>query len=452
MKPAYVQAVLEGLSQALREGKVIPWRPTLELARWTVARVDADDDWQWAKKEAARLVQEAAGKDLIPTNLAEAAWAVVEDLHAAEDTWHIEGGKRLGTTLPGFYGVVSHAINTAAGDAVELAMSVALWNVRQERQGAELATPARRVLPLLERALDRAGGTGRAARVVIGQYLPWIMLIEEDWPLRLADRLVVGDMGGPDWDPVWGGYLTRSRLFDNVFQKLRPWYLRAVSTLRPRAEGNGEGHDRDFAPERHLALHIVVALVRGNVAPGDQDRLADLLFELGAADDLAHACWALFRDFTDAAQPIAEAAVQHLVGFWAWRVAELEKRPQSARAVAEADGLGWLFMIDALPDEMAVALLVRTAKISEGVFKMGHSLWPRLSRTASKHPVSAMEVANWLIEAELKSEYPYFNRAEVVPVLEAGLRAGDADTKKAAERLIHKLGDHGFTEFGDLRK
>lgn len=452
MKLAYVQAVLEGLAQAIQGGKPLPWRPTLELARWTVAHVDAAEDWRWTKREAARLVQEAASKDLIPTDLAEAAWAVVEDLHAAEDTWRIEGDKRLGTALPGFYGLVSYAINTPAGDAVDLAMSVALWNLRQERQAAELVTGTRRVLPLLERALDQNGGPGLAARVMIGQYLPWIMLIDEDWPLRHADRLLVGDMGGPDWDPVWGGYLTRSRLFDNVFRKLRPWYQRAVSTLEPREESEREGRDRDFAPERHLTLHLIVALVRGIATQGDPDRLAEMLFERATTDDLAHAYWALFRDFADAQQPPLEAAVKRLVQLWEWRLAELEKGTPGARAAAEADGLAWLFMIDALPDDRALALLVRTARVSEGAFKMGHSLWPRLARIASAHPVSVTEVASRLIEAELKTEYPHFNPAEVAPVLEAGLRAVDGGTTKVAERLVHKLGEHGFSEFGDLLK
>lgn len=447
MKAVYAQAILEGLSQVVRDGGTLPWASALTLARWTVAHPDEEGDWRWAKTEAVRLVREAVEKDRIPAEMAETTWAIVEDLHAAKDTWRIEAGQRAGDSLPGFYGIVSHAMGSPAGDAIDLAMGVALWNVRRARNGAEVTTGAQRVLPLLEHALDREGTPGRAARVVIGRYLPWIMLIDEEWPLRHSGRLFVGDMGGPDWDPVWGGYLTRARYFDNVFDRLRPWYVRSANALAPPGGDGDDAHDRDYAPDRHLALHLVLAIVRGRAAPGDPDRLVELFFNRVAADDLSHAYWELYRDFTEADEPPSSVALDRLVRLWEWRLAELEG--QGARAGAEAGGLGWLFMVEAVPDGAALDLLMRTAWLSEGVFPMRHSLWQRLSMIAALDPSHAVNVASCLIEAELQSEYPYFNYDEVAPVLAVGL--ADRATRKTAERLLNMLGERGFVEYGGLR-
>lgn len=448
MNVAYVHAVLEGLAQAVREGKVIPWKSTLGLAEWVVEHNDATDQWRWAKREAVRLVQEGTSKDLLPLDLADDVWGIVEGFHAAEDTWRIQGEPNLEAALSGFYGVVSHAINTPAGDAVDFAMSVALWSLRNGEGDETLRASASRVLPLLERALEQKGGSGRAARVIIGQYIPWIMLIDNDWPVRNAPTLFIGDLGGPDWDLAWGGYLTRSRLFDTVFQKLRPWYAKAVATLQPRADSNG-GDGRDFAPERHLGVHIVVGLIRGIIQPGEPDRLAEGLFERAAAEDLGHAYWVLFRDFSDTKR-ISDEALKRLIQLWGWRLTALEKVPSDARSVGEANGLGWLFMIAAIPDQVALELIARTARISGGEFRMGHSLWDRLSKIASKDAEQALRVAELLVDAELKDEYPHFSREEVGAVLETGLTAGGS-TRKLAERLLNKLGGRGFTEFGNLR-
>jgi hypothetical protein len=451
--PVYVQAIVSGLVTAAGSGKALPWPEALRLAGWTAGQSDPaapKDVWRWAKREAARLITDAARKDLLPTDLADLAWAAVEALHAAEDTWHADGDRRMETELSGFYGVVSHALNAAAGTAVDTAMSLALWHYRQARRGAGLPGDPRRALPLLEQALDRPGTAGRAARVMIGQYVPWIMLLDDQWPVRHADRLFSGQLGGPDWDPAWGAYLARGRYFDNVFAKLRPLYVRAAGSLVTEPQDAQSRRDRDFAPQRHLALHIVVALVRGALTPGASDRLAELVFERASPDDLAHAYWVLFRDFADAKEPPAAAAVERLVNLWLWRLAELEGATDKARAAEEASGLGWLFMVSAMPDDAALALLVRTARIADGAFQMGHSLWERLGRLAGRDPASALEVASRLIDAELRSEHPHFNQAEVGPALQAALGASDAPTNRGAERLVHKLGDHGFTEFGNL--
>jgi hypothetical protein len=451
-RAGYVAAVLEGLVQAVDKAKPLPWPEVISLVRFTVSHTELSaekrerDLWRWAKRQAVRLLQQSAAKDLIPVELADAVWEAVEIVHGSNETWILESEPAVEKEVDSFYGVLSHSLNARSGEGVELALVVALWNYRKAKAGSAIITDPRRVLPLLEHALTIEGKPGDAGRVVIGKYLPQITLLDRKWPLRHSAALFIGQLGGPDWDRVWGGYLTGARLYDDTFPVLRPIYARSASSLTP-VDTTKPARDRDFSPNRSLVVHTISALIRGLARRGEDDHLIEQVFDRADLSDLAHAYWSLFRGFSET-KTVAQAMLDRLVELWKWRLTELEKSatPQS---VAEAGGLGWLFLIDPIPDDLALELLNRSAQIATSGFEMAHSLWGRLARVSAKNPSVALDIAAQLIDAELKGEYPHFNRQEIGAVLDVGVRAGGVVQKKA-ERLVNKLGDAGFSEFGEL--
>src|SRR5207253_758160 len=178
---------------------------------------------------------------------------------------------------------------------------------------------------------------------------------------RHSSSLFIGHLGGPDWDRVWGGYLTGARLYDNVFPLLRSVYARSASALAP-VDTTKPARDRDFSPGRHLVEHAIWAFIRGLARRGDDDRLLEQV--LGRADlaDLAHAYWSLFRGFSDS-KPVAQPMLDRLLDLWKWRIAEFEKSA-TLQSATEAGGLGWLFLIEAIPDDIALELLNRSAQVA----------------------------------------------------------------------------------------
>ena len=50
----------------------------------------------------------------------------------------------------------------------------------------------------------------------------------------------------------------------------------------------------------------------------------------------------------------------------------------------------------------------------------------------------------------MTSDYPFLNPADVSPILQQALAAGNAATKQTARDLINKLGERGIARFDEL--
>ena len=62
-------------------------------------------------------------------------------------------------------------------------------------------------------------------------------------------------------------------------------------------------------PTENLAIHLVIAFLQQLVSVGDEDGLLETAYENLSPSDWGHAYWAVFRDFTDAEDPVSESLV-----------------------------------------------------------------------------------------------------------------------------------------------
>lgn len=466
----YARGILQGLVSAATDGKPIPWSEILPAINWvteqtvtggTITRARdfeyGDPDWRWAKREAAKLVALAGQKNLAASSDAPALWASAQLLIASDATW--ADAREEPETMDG---ALMAALNTIAGDAVHAFIEVALWNYRQttaadkssaERPATSTDDSFRSDLfrSGISTILAREGPSAIPGKVRLGQYLPQLLLMDQEWVLSHTGQLFAGSFAPPLTTPVWGGYITTQRFYNNVFNDLKKWYLEAARALPRSYETAARQSEKDptWSTTRHLVLHCLLSVIRGLTTPSSDEELVAKAFEHSAVDDRSHAYWEMFNGLKGSDQKIPHKIISRLLDFWGWRLEVLANRSQKEQ-FGEAGALGWLSIIEALPDKRVLPLLARTAEFANGTFPMEHSMWARLDSLASVDGAVTMQIVDRLVRAELAGDYPHFNIAETGRVLARGLKSGDHSTIQRANDIINLLGDHGFGEFGTL--
>lgn len=456
----YLRGALDGLTAALKANRPIPWAEALKFVEWLVARPPEppatespaqyfdyrDPGLLWARKIAADFLSDAARDDIVPGEHREQLWSAVEALVHSEATWI--GSDDVPTSMDGVLHVELYGLG---GKAAEAVLNVALNDYRAwQRTGAESGEwPNRsRLRPLLNLILEQTGEAAIAARSALGRYLPQIMLLDDEWLEMQRDPLFAGAIEQPFQNPVFASYIVRSRLYGQAFQALRPLYDAAVAATAEH-ENPWTSGDESFRPGRHLLSQLVLAYrQRWLTLPADS-ALLDAAFTSATPEDSAHVWWQIFRYWSDEEVPPAD--VERVVELLDWRISKLEEegRDEEQRR-EEAEGLAWLAMADRVPAAVMLPLLLRTVRLSRGKVPIAGALWEHLARMAAVDGHQAVEIAVLIIVAELRGDYPHFNFEEVAPVLRIGLASADGETRDMAERVIHRLGDRGFEQFGQL--
>lgn len=459
-EPGYVSALLGGFKEALEKGRTVPWEQALDLAAFAVARANEVEgesgdsnlarEWRWAAGAAARLIEKGCEGNHIPESHEDTVWAITAEALRSAATWAEGDDSEEYRT---FYSVLSTALNTLSGHLVDALIDVALWEFRRKHPGEDGATMrdstavTHRLVPLLEEVLGRGGRAGLAAQAMLGHYIPQVLLMARAWTMESAQRLFDGGARCPATRPIWAAYLTRSRFYENVFRDLRPWYVVAADA---GTTGEVDQQDRDWSPPRHLAMHVLTAVLWGLAEVGDPDGLVGRTFSNVTVADRSHAYWAVFRGWSDSDSKIDAELTTRLVRFWEWRLDQLEALDDEKERSEEAAGLKWLLAAPHVPAADALRLGRRTLDlIGDKLKDRGSTLWERLAELSESDAGGAYEIAERLIQRALTQDYPYLPFERVAPTLRRALKS-DASIKDRAIRLIHTLGERGLFEYGKL--
>lgn len=481
--PGYIAAVLAGFEALAKEGR-LPWRALVALVEFVLSEADralasaqADDavtnTWRSAVYLAVDVLREACSNNAVPEDSHDDVWRLASaairspitwsELHSSARTVRSGAERRE----EGLGDLEFGALNSLPGHAVRMLVDVALWDYRRAERlegSTEASATARargeradevrdasetapRLVPLLESVLEQTGRPGRLARTMLGDFIPQLVLLARRWVLDHAETLFEGGATTPGEHPTWGAYLARGGFYELVFRDLRAWYVRAADAAPDPTPGSERS---DWSVSRNLAEHIVIAIVRGAAAVGDDDQLVERVFTHVRIEDRAHAYWSIFRGWSDAKAPVPEEFVERLVAFWEWRVSVLEGQPESDERADEADGLGWFLVTPYVAPTEAIRLGLRTLRLASDDRRTGGSAWERLGELARHDSVGTFELVELLSRRALASDYPYLPYPQVALPLRAALSAENGGTRVRARRLINDLGERGLLEFGEL--
>jgi hypothetical protein len=302
LDPTYVRWMLNGLREAVKQGRTFSWSPILALCSWIahqpreipgrqddygqlIKQHDLDPDWGWTRKAIADLLVEGFAADgaSIPFELREDAWTALypltEDPEPDAEYETRYGGSNMDPA--------TMSINTTRGEAMHAVVRYALW-VRRGIEGAADVTERLdrgldempEVRDVLDQHLDPDLEPSLAIRALYGWRFPQLTLIDKSWAAHNARRIFPADGSLQELRAAaWGAYVVFEKPYDEVVDVLLEEYSHAVRQL---SAASGE---RWMAgrPDEKLVEHLMMLYWSGKLGMEDSPSL--ILEFYGAASD-----------------------------------------------------------------------------------------------------------------------------------------------------------------------
>ena len=276
LDPTYVRSFLEALGAASKVGVLFSWVEPLKLmasvvrypfdASDEVSRWDRDHDWRPTRQALVWLLQAgfSSSDSHIPFDLRAAAWRVLEPLTEDPDPTVADESTRVDNGMdPDHW-----SINTVRGSALHAVVEYALWcrralDARRVDTGAGFDLMPE-VRAILKRHLDPRLEPTLTVRSVYGRWLPWLLLLDEDWVVANLGSIFPTDHALAGLREVaWSTYIGWCPAYNSVFPPLCSEYEAAVDRV---PSGGTFGISRDEDIDVKLGEHLVVLYWRG-VAP-----------------------------------------------------------------------------------------------------------------------------------------------------------------------------------------
>ena len=450
LRPVYVQWLLHGVQEAVREGRSFDWSSLLDLLTWVAAQPrelvggrggdygDSDPGWVWTRREVAALLERGLndrGACAVPLQERGRVWeaiaAISEDADPTPDHEDRYGGHNMDP--------VTLSLNTTRPQGLQAAVAYAVWlyhalTADDQQPSAAFFARASEVPALLEAHLDPAADPSVAVRAVFGRSFANLLALDRGWAAANAASIFPAEDTALR-EAAWGSYVLYTPPYNNVLVVLRPVYLRSAEL----AGSDGRRFDwMNAGPAAKLGEHLATFYWRGVITLDDE--LLTTYWRNATAAARAHTLEFLGRSAHKATALTADVQ-DRLMAFWAW--AGQHTRP--GEAAEELAGFVWWFASDGLLAEWRLQQM--TELLQAGVRPQAEFLIAdMLSSLAEQHPLAAAQILRlwlergepWTVDAE---------REQIEKVLRAAYRAADPDARRVAGETANWLGAKGFRQF-----
>ena len=495
--PTYVRGMLWGLHECLREankdqepsdetGPSFPWPPVLELCQWVVdqprregeeqyeSRRDAG--WGLCRQWAAELLRDGLlllGE--VPFELRETVWDVLRILSTDPDPTVAREQAEMGSGRP--HATPNHvSINSVRGVAMHAVVAYALWVRRNLANAADngdgeysdswhsLTEEAPEVREILDLRLDPQVEPTQTIRSVYGTELSRLVYLDRDWIQENLPRIFPEDRD--QWHlrrAAWNAYVTQEWLYREVFELLRPEYLRAVEELDPvRID------EQRPSPERNLAEHLMILYWQGALQFDDSDNLLERFYHLAPDTIRAKAAGFVYHQVSIQQSPLPDDLRGRLENLWERRLRDIEgqlTREPVADASGDTDSAAnhseelAAFALWATTEKFdAVRSLERLNKSLQLGTDIGrsHQTAEYLARLAPTHPVLVTGCVSYLVSSILlagpSERWTLIAlQDEIYEALQHSIAGGETAAVKSAREIANTLLARGFSRFETLR-
>lgn len=454
LDPTYVRHFLSGLEASVRAGGEIGWDQPMQLMASVLEHrfdnhdespvFDRDAGWRWTRGQVTSLIREGvADRDnQIPFELREAAWEVLEPL--TRDPHPSPHDEATDSMDP-----LTRSINTNRGKAMHAVMEYALWCRRElDAQGADVSQGLDlmpEVRTVLEEHLDPGIEPSLAVRAVYGKWLPWIILLDEQWASANIARLFPSIPTHQSLrDAVWDTYICWCRPFNNVYGVLCDEYDAAVQRV---PTGATAGLANDERSDTKLGEHLVTFYWRGILSLSVLERWFERADDELAGDVME----SLGRSLRNTEQGIEPRILRRIRELWDSRLAAITNEPESHNNEAHAFPL--TFASAKFDNQWSLAGLDATLRPGGGRW-FGRYVIGRLAEIAAREPAQATRLTLKMLE-DAANDWDHLGwRDQVRDVLAATSDAVDQTTIDNRDAIIDyyiKRGDLDLRAFASTQ-
>ena len=447
---AYIQALLRGLKDAIRQNKEFVWPPVLELMLFIAKqsykvsdqRAINNSSLKYAKDEITRLLEvgfQPETKNFIPQDLRESSWEVIDALLQDPDPLE-DSAEERSKREP-----ITDSINSVRPLALHTAVRYALWRYRDEEKKATSKSEHNfKTMPEVQKALDYALHDKReAVRSAYGQWFPWIRLLDTKWATDNVAKIFMTDAEDTELGrTAWESYIVTVAPYDDTFNILKEQYLFAARWLN-----KGIFH-RDNQPEaeRSLAQHLMTFYWRGRLL--DTDPIWKEFWKNASPKLKGQALDYIGRSFEATKEPAPTEIKERVVRLWETRLKETQAATDKTSYLDEMASFGWWFNSGKFDPQWAIKQLQAALEITPKI-DAAHLIMKQLSKCVQQWPVEVMKCLLLLIRTDDPWAIHMW-REEAKEVLSLAVQSNQPEAVTLAENIIHELGSLGHLEFGDL--
>ena len=455
--PHYIEAILEGLIQAIKQGQAISWSGALDLCL-SVARKrtkhtrggrrTTQPQWKdacWQTIELLTLGCRAASPAL-PLTLRERVWTVLRPLTQdsnptprEERPFDSDRSDRI-----------DFAETTVRGKALFGVLAYAEWIMRpsgQEGEGAETSGQRQggeglpvEVQTVLEEHLDESQEPSPAVHTFYGQALPRLQVLDPAWVTRQRDRIFpAGEDVRPYRRAAWEAYCAFWLPNAALFLLLEGEYRYEIDALAGYTRANASA----FEPEGRLVFHLIYLAWQGIIAPNEPDGLLTNFFAK-APPALRWLFWEeIGIGLARMSEPLAVDMLSRLQALWEWRVTALTRQSQQGKVEArELAPFRWWFKSGKFSAEWALRQLEATLRLY-GTVDAPATMAERLAELSETAPLSTIRCLSLLLPGTHDEWKPSEWPQQVRTILGRALSSDDGEARQLAVEVIHRLGAQG---------
>jgi hypothetical protein len=453
LQPTYIRAALQGFREATRNGIALAWKPLLDIAEWIceqpldkVKDVDenqwhpADSDWQPSRFAIVEILEEGLKKDLLPFAERTKAWKIIEIL--AEDESNCLDYREPSSLEKDVW---SYSLNTLRPRAVRVAFNYIEWlHTHLKTEGTSVPSAAPEIAQFLDRHLDVDRERCLAVRLIYGEKLPFLKMVDPTWVPNAIARIFPDDPAlQPLRDVAWGAYLAANSAYTDLFFLLENLYRSAIQ-IDDKSRQQGTSHLMDH-PSALLGQHLIQMYWWDKIDLSEGSVLADFLNHT-TSDALRSTITYVGRSLAEAQDGVADDAIARLQLLWDY-VLTSENARNSSEVFAS---FGWWFNTRYFDDAWALDRLKESLRLANWKFEPVLDALSRLTRLAGTYPELALECTRMIVLAA--DEYVDLWTNDLRTILETVLLPGDVSLSAAATNLINELGSRGHHSYRLLLK
>jgi len=455
LDPTYARALISGLSDAVKEGKQITWRPVLDLCRWILSQPveipgrskkdrrwdEGDPDWTWTRQSIARLLRDECER--VPADVPFECRAVVWDLISIltnDESPSADDEQNQGASFK----PITRSINTTRGEAMHAVMAYASWIRRQlgkDNQANFRLMPE--VAKLLEKRLDVQVEPTLTIRSVYGQNLARLIWIDPDWVRQHLENIFPRNRELRDhWDIAWSSYVIFNQCYSWAYDILKEQYAEAIRRL-----SDGGLPTQEANPNESLTDHLMILYWMGHLKLDDA-ALAE--FYHRASEDLrAHALEFVGRALKNC-ESVPSHQIERLKALWENRLTAHTKNGNKKPSKELSKFATW-FWSGKFDDEWALDQLIASMKTSEDIEREFFVL-ERLTQLSERMPQKSLTALDLLIKSTHKKRGYFHGQDEAKVIIQNAVRSSDTVAQKKGREIANYLLSLRYSEFRELAK